>query len=107
MRIEKTLFTLIFGILCVPHVISNSDIDDFEQGNHQKYVIEGKHSSILIFWITLIKIENSSYSSIENLFTGKVYNPELMDLSENNWQRETVISINGGEQQAFLKEDGK
>lgn len=35
---------------------------------------------------------------------GKVYSPEIG--SENTWQQNTIISINGGEFQGFLKEDG-
>lgn len=42
MRIEKTFLALILALLSVTQVISNSDLDDFEQGNNQKYVIEGK-----------------------------------------------------------------
>lgn len=36
---------------------------------------------------------------------GKVYAPELYS-SSDNWQRDTVISINDGEFVGFLKEDG-
>lgn len=36
---------------------------------------------------------------------GKVYPPELMS-SENNWQRDTTVVINGGEYKGFLREDG-
>jgi ER membrane protein complex subunit 7 len=36
---------------------------------------------------------------------GKVYSPEIY-MSDTDWQKNVVVSINGGEYQGFLKEDG-
>lgn len=45
---------------------------------------------------------NNSLYSIE----GKVYAPEIYTSNDFNWQRDTVITINNGEYNGFLKEDG-
>lgn len=45
---------------------------------------------------------NNSLYSIE----GKVYAPEIYTANDFNWQRDTVITINNGEYNGFLKEDG-
>jgi len=42
--------------------------------------------------------ENSRYT-----IEGKVFSPELLT---NQWQKDSVVSINGGEYKGFLKEDG-
>lgn len=36
---------------------------------------------------------------------GKVYSPELYSL-DSNWQKDTVVTINDGEYNGFLREDG-
>lgn len=45
---------------------------------------------------------NSGFYSIE----GKVYAPEIYSSNDFNWQRDTVITINNGEYNGYLKEDG-
>lgn len=46
-------------------------------------------------------IEESGRFTIE----GKVYSPEIYS-SNVNWQKDTAISINNGEYNGYLKEDG-
>lgn len=46
-------------------------------------------------------VNNSLY-----LIEGKVYAPEIYTSNDFNWQRDTVITINNGEYNGFLKEDG-
>lgn len=46
-------------------------------------------------------VNNSLY-----LIEGKVYAPEIYTANDFNWQRDTVITINNGEYNGFLKDDG-
>lgn len=46
-------------------------------------------------------VNNSLY-----LIEGKVYAPEIYTANDFNWQRDTVITINNGEYNGYLKEDG-
>lgn len=64
----------------------------------------------LCYFISFIKCENviEEYDGVNGLYSieGKVYAPEIYSSSDNNWQRDTVITINNGEYSGFLKEDG-
>uniref|UniRef100_A0A1L8E5T4 Putative actin binding protein n=1 Tax=Nyssomyia neivai TaxID=330878 RepID=A0A1L8E5T4_9DIPT len=52
--------------------------------------------------VALEELEDQGRYFIE----GRVYPPELFPGVDNPWQRDTLIQINGGEIQGFLREDG-
>ncbi|XP_059612547.1 ER membrane protein complex subunit 7 homolog [Phlebotomus argentipes] len=52
--------------------------------------------------VSLEEVEDQGRYTIE----GRVYPPELFPDTESQWQKDTVISINGGESLGFLREDG-
>lgn len=65
---------------------------------------------VICYLISFINCENvvDEYDGNSGLYSieGKVYAPEIYSSNDFNWQRDTVITINNGEYNGFLKEDG-
>lgn len=69
-------------------------------------------ASLSLLWVTSGEVLGSEVALDEfedntgrYTIEGKVYSPELFSL-ESNWQKDTVVSINDGEFNGFLREDG-
>ncbi|GAB0091707.1 ER membrane protein complex subunit 7 [Sergentomyia squamirostris] len=77
MRIKIAIFVLFHTLLSFLDLTTGADIGLEELDDLGRYTIEGR-----------------------------VYPPELFPDADNLWQRDTEISINGGEYLGFLREDG-
>lgn len=76
--------------------------------NHK--IVLNMYFLVICYFISFINCETlvEEYDGNSGLYTieGKVYAPEIYSSNDFNWQRDTVITINNGEFNGYLKEDG-
>lgn len=76
--------------------------------NHK--IVLNMYFLVICYFISFINCETlvEEYEGNSGLYTieGKVYAPEIYSSNDFNWQRDTVITINNGEFNGYLKEDG-
>lgn len=62
-------------------------------------------TSLVSYAIADLDVDDITEESGRFTIEGKVYSPEIY-ASNVNWQKDTAISINNGEYNGYLKEDG-
>ncbi len=77
---------------------------------NQKFMLVGAYLSIILTFLVSnavgeLDADDTLEESGRFVIEGKVYSPEIYS-SNVNWQKDTAISINNGEYNGYLKEDG-
>lgn len=76
--------------------------------NHK--IVLNMYLLVICYLISFINCDSvvDEYDANTGFYTieGKVYAPEIYSANDFNWQRDTVITINNGEYNGYLKEDG-